>query len=439
MRVFDQSKADAERAANLNELYNSTKVKKKVESDKRRAEAAEKKYRRTVQKTQQLETKLFDTDMPRILSEFEEMERTRVSTMKSSLEAFSRSYLDFVPLLENCCENINNHVLQIDADGDVNQFILDKKTGKDKETHRTEFEEYNPQFKACVKEGSLPASPFSSATNSPVPQRASSSVLSPASSMSSIQRNSVSNISSISLAKSQDQENLNAAHARHSMHVQPSPSLPSNQFNQANPELLRQQQRASFHQQTHQAPQTYQNPPVVQAPQVAQPSSAPLPPPGISYCRGLHDYNAAQTSELSFKKGDIIKVLEKDASGWWAGELRGEMGFFPSVEWVEEISGVPSIQQSSPVSSPSSSFVQQPQSYQPPQQQIPQQQPPPQAVQPSFRRCKALFPMEPQNPNELALQTGDIIMIEKEADGWYLGTNTRGQRGIFPASFVVLE
>ena len=38
------------------------------------------------------------------------------------------------------------------------------------------------------------------------------------------------------------------------------------------------------------------------------------------------------------RAGDIITILDKDASGWWKGELNGNVGFFPSVEWVEEIS-----------------------------------------------------------------------------------------------------
>ena len=37
------------------------------------------------------------------------------------------------------------------------------------------------------------------------------------------------------------------------------------------------------------------------------------------------------------QQGDIITILEKDRSGWWKGELNGTVGYFPSVEWVEEI------------------------------------------------------------------------------------------------------
>merc|ERR1712137_999104 len=124
-------------------------------------------------------------------------------------------------------------------------------------------------------------------------------------------------------------------------------------------------------------------------------------------------------------------------------------GFFPSVEWVEEIAGAPPGKTGPPgvnrdaKQEPLPTAYQalaQPQ-YQPHVQQpiVHQQQPAPPPAASSMRRCKALFPMDPQGPNELRLQVGDIILIEKEADGWYLGTNTRGERGIFPASFVVLE
>ena len=185
---------------------------------------------------------------------------------------------------------------------------------------------------------------------------------------------------------------------------------------------------------------------------------------------------------IVFRKGEVIKVMEKDPSGWWVGEVDGRMGFFPSVDWVEEITN--------PVPAPVSQQYQappaqhQPIQHQPVQQQPAQHQPiqhqpvqhqsvqhqpvqhqpiqhqpaqnqqrqgnpngsvhsqshpPPGQPQDGLRRCKALFPMDAQNATELTLRVGDIISIEKEADGWFLGTNTRGERGIFPASFVVVE
>lgn len=45
--------------------------------------------------------------------------------------------------------------------------------------------------------------------------------------------------------------------------------------------------------------------------------------------RAKYDYNAEATEELSFKKGDVIKVISEDITGWWEGTLRGKTGLFP--------------------------------------------------------------------------------------------------------------
>lgn len=48
------------------------------------------------------------------------------------------------------------------------------------------------------------------------------------------------------------------------------------------------------------------------------------------YVRAKHNYKGSPADgELSFSKGDVLKVLNKDESGWWKGELNGKTGFFP--------------------------------------------------------------------------------------------------------------
>ncbi|XP_075688274.1 neutrophil cytosol factor 2 [Rhinoderma darwinii] len=44
----------------------------------------------------------------------------------------------------------------------------------------------------------------------------------------------------------------------------------------------------------------------------------------------LFDYEASQPEDLPFKKGDIIKVLNKVSQEWWEGECHEKVGIFPS-------------------------------------------------------------------------------------------------------------
>ena len=44
----------------------------------------------------------------------------------------------------------------------------------------------------------------------------------------------------------------------------------------------------------------------------------------------LHDFNSNNPTCLSFQAGQVIKVYNRDPSGWWDGELDGQRGWFPS-------------------------------------------------------------------------------------------------------------
>jgi len=46
----------------------------------------------------------------------------------------------------------------------------------------------------------------------------------------------------------------------------------------------------------------------------------------------MHDYIPEQRNAtcLAFRAGQVIRVLNRDPSGWWDGELDGSRGWFPS-------------------------------------------------------------------------------------------------------------
>ncbi|XP_062891102.1 intersectin-2b isoform X2 [Mobula hypostoma] len=57
--------------------------------------------------------------------------------------------------------------------------------------------------------------------------------------------------------------------------------------------------------------------------------STPGPPP-VCQVIAIYDYTAVNEDELSFSKGQLINVINKDDPDWWQGELNGMNGLFPS-------------------------------------------------------------------------------------------------------------
>ncbi len=58
--------------------------------------------------------------------------------------------------------------------------------------------------------------------------------------------------------------------------------------------------------------------------------------PSIGQCHALYDYEANLYDELTIKAGDVINIHDKQADGWWLGEISGNIGIFPAT-YVEEI------------------------------------------------------------------------------------------------------
>ncbi|TPX45552.1 hypothetical protein SeMB42_g03955 [Synchytrium endobioticum] len=51
---------------------------------------------------------------------------------------------------------------------------------------------------------------------------------------------------------------------------------------------------------------------------------------GVKYVRAQWDYDALEENEISFKGGDMIKLIEAHNDDWYEGELDGIAGYFPA-------------------------------------------------------------------------------------------------------------
>lgn len=73
-----------------------------------------------------------------------------------------------------------------------------------------------------------------------------------------------------------------------------------------------------------------------QAAAPAQPVPSGTTAATVSRVKALFDFQATDPDELTFRKGDVIAVLESVYKDWWKGLLRGQTGIFP-LNYVEKL------------------------------------------------------------------------------------------------------
>uniref|UniRef100_A0A914DFX7 Sorbin and SH3 domain-containing protein 1 n=1 Tax=Acrobeloides nanus TaxID=290746 RepID=A0A914DFX7_9BILA len=126
------------------------------------------------------------------------------------------------------------------------------------------------------------------------------------------------------------------------------------------------------------------------------PKRAATAPP-IQTATVLYKFVAQTSRELSLNRGDVVRVNRELDSNWYEGERNGQVGIFPTsyVQLDED---------------PSTSRQ---------------------------NRVRAMYPFQARNRNELSLRKGEILKKRRAIDAhWYEGTNSKGQIGIFPESYV---
>lgn len=57
-----------------------------------------------------------------------------------------------------------------------------------------------------------------------------------------------------------------------------------------------------------------------------------LPREGIGRAVAIYDFNAVESGDLSFSKGDVIIITQKsdNSNDWWTGKIHGRQGIFPA-------------------------------------------------------------------------------------------------------------
>ncbi|XP_051951511.1 CD2-associated protein-like isoform X5 [Xyrauchen texanus] len=231
-----------------------------------------------------------------------------------------------------------------------------------------------------------------------------------------------------------------------------------------------------------------------------QPNSQPRASkkkPKKRQCKVLFEYMPQNEDELELKLGDIVDINEEVEEGWWSGTMNGKSGLFPS-NFVKEIESTEDPETnnltdepdnrdgtSSPTSPlPGNGVMAQPKKVKgigfgdifregsvklhkvqkvPSESEEKKEKPipslpsatkptplstldPPKGEKEAESKgkvkeyCKATFPYEATNQDELDLKEGDIIRVlsmDSGEPGWWRG-EVNGKQGVFPDNFVTL-
>ncbi|XP_061401301.1 sorbin and SH3 domain-containing protein 1 [Musca vetustissima] len=124
-----------------------------------------------------------------------------------------------------------------------------------------------------------------------------------------------------------------------------------------------------------------------------------------SVARALFNFQAQNSKELSFKKGDIIYVRRAIDKNWYEGEHNAMIGLFPA-NYVEIINR----------------DVYQPQHTH--------------RSKPSEGQARAKYNFQAQSAVELSLNKGELVALTRRVDdNWFEG-RIANRKGIFPVSYV---
>ncbi|CAD5124040.1 DgyrCDS12348 [Dimorphilus gyrociliatus] len=120
--------------------------------------------------------------------------------------------------------------------------------------------------------------------------------------------------------------------------------------------------------------------------------------PSVTHAKAKYNFLGQNHMELSFKRGDVIRIIQDMNHNWTEGELDGRVGVFPS-NYVEKLER-------------------------------------PQEPFPIEGEGVAKFNFQPQSSVELGLKKGEVVKLCRRVDiNWWEGRN--GNRvGIFPCSYV---
>lgn len=352
-KAQEESEEEANKASGT---AKEAKLKKNAEAATKKAETGDLEYREAVKQLQGSQQKFYHDEMPKILDDLQKLEEERIDKMKDWFLRVVAIQETIPPAVTSAAQSMRKASEAIDRVTDISNFISQTTSGLPKPPE-AKYEPYVSESPMLSRQGSRMT--INPAQGSALQQQTS-------------RQNSTNSLTS------------SPAQVKASEPIPSSPSTTPASAANATPAAAAAAASATAGNSS----------PKVQTRVIV---------------RALYNYDATEDNELSFKANDRITVIQKDDSGWWHGELNGQIGIFPS-NFVESGDTASSTAAATTAAAETKG-------------NIPSQ-------------CKVLYDYNADSDSELTIKEGDVLTIESEDEGWFFGSNSQGASGRFPSNYV---
>jgi len=370
-----------------------TKSQKSAEKDEKRADKADNEYRISVNTLKVAQDKFHDVDMPALLREFEQHEDKRLQITREYFQSLGDKQNPLGPQWSESTGKFLVKVNEINIRSDLDLYVEKNRPDSDQPPPRAQYISYDGSViqdvnggastsgvvKKVKKESKLPKLPGGGKKKKEPPTTSEKP----------------SNDKKTTIIA----PNVQISVGPPASLPPSSPSGPPAALPPSSPSMDAHHAGMAAIVGTHDPDDGSASEPEEKAIIKSPPSSATL-----VELTTIYAYDATEENELSFVEGETLYLVEKDDSGWWRGRnKKGKEGVFPS-NFVEIIGEEGAAANTGTVT-----------------------------INADFQ---ALYDYEAEDETELSIKEGEILHVVSETDGWYFGTNARGQEGNFPSNFV---
>ncbi|KAL6076831.1 Formin-binding protein 1, variant 2 [Balamuthia mandrillaris] len=124
------------------------KAAKKLQKDIKAAEKADAAYKEAVTAMQQAQEKMYNTEMPQILEEYQVLDKKRLDLMKACLTKLVALQQSLPTIVSEKCQLMKVQAEKMDSEADIYAFIIANISSKIK-PRLVEYEPYDPELGKC--------------------------------------------------------------------------------------------------------------------------------------------------------------------------------------------------------------------------------------------------------------------------------------------------